>query len=782
MLALSPDFIPARYERAALAAQEARFEEAQRDIDIILAAQPAHLPAGMLRAQLLTQAGRDEEALLAHQQLAARFPHSIPAGMAAARLLVRRGNTEAALRQLDDLLNVHPGYREAALMWAELSIARGDYPPALARLATLDASDAPTRTRSLALAGLAHRRNGNSFAAVTTYDELAKLLPGDPQPRYLAGLTHREAERFDAAEAFWLDALKVDPLHFPSLQALVSLRLEQGAFATADELIQRSIRAHGEHAGLLYLQAAIAIIRDDIPVAERSLRRAIELQPDFMAAYRDLGRLYVRAGRVDDALRKLTSALEANEGDLTTLMMLATLLQQTGRDDEAITRYEQILARHGDFPGALNSLAYLYGVRGEQPARALQLAQRARELAPREPAVADTLGMIALQHGMARWAYNLLMECAVPLAHDPEVMHHLARACLAMGREDEAREHLARALATDEEFPGRSRATVLADVLRLPLEAVNETHAGDIAHWMEAMPSEPPVLARVAALEMSRGNMEAALAAHQHALDIRPEYVPSLAGMARIQLRQGNTSAALDTARRARAMQSGSPALTMLLGQAAYQSGDYPWALSLLGEAVKELPRDAAAHFHHGLAALMSGRIQEAHASAAKAFQLTPVADDEVERRRLFVQALEMYATRDGPPITEVAMVWADREDDPWLGPLIQLVRARFAGNDAEVRYRALMDRYPGWPLPSRDWVSLRIASGQVDEPTLQHAREVRERMPDNHRANRNYALALAMSGQMKPAAFYLKQYLALAPDDREAATWLEKVEVALAP
>jgi hypothetical protein len=27
-----------------------------------------------------------------------------------------------------------------------------------------------------------------------------------------------------------------------------------------------------------------------------------------------------------------------------------------------------------------------------------------------------------------------------------------------------------------------------------------------------------------------------------------------------------------------------------------------------------------------------------------------------------------------------------------------------------------------------------------------------------------------------------LKQYLALAPDDREAATWLEKVEVALAP
>ncbi len=782
MLIQSPRFVAARYERAALDAQEDHTLSAQKDLDEILSIQPDHLPARMLRAQLLLRTGNKDASLDAHRKLTARFPRSIPAGLATARLLAGHGDIDAALNQLDALLNHYPDLPEAVLMWAELSVARGDFPPALARLARLHDLDHDTRSRALLLTGLAHRRHGNSFAAVSTYEELANLLPGDPQPHYLAGLTHREAGRISAAADAWGAALEIDPIYFPALQGLVVLRLEQGRLEEAQELIDEKLLGHDDVAALHYLRAAVATARDDIPVAELSLRRAIELKPDFTVAYRDLGRLYVRNGRVEDALRKLTDALATDPGDETSLMLMATLLQQSGRIDEAVARYEEVLIQKPDFVTALNNLAYLYAVRDEQSGRALQLALRARELAPRDPAVADTLGMIAFQQGSYRWSRTLLSECEAALGNDPEVMHHLGQACLALGEENEARDYFEKALASNQKYPGHNTAELLIGVLKLPLERVNETHAEILQQWLAAMPATPPVLARQAALERQRGEYDVALDLHQQALSIWPEYIPSLVAMTRMHLDRNETEAALETARHARSLRPSSPALTFLVGQAAYQSGDYPWALSLYAEALNAQPDDANRYFHHALAALMTGRVQDAYASAVQSLRIARATDDGADRYQAFVDMLAWYATGETPLASGEVTDDSAWIHDPWLRPLIRLSRARFAGDDAARIYHELIQEYPGWPLPRRDLVSWRIARGDVDDDMLRMAREVRDKMSGNISANRNHAIALAMHGSAAQAAFYLKQLLEMSPDDQEAASWLNKIEAAQVP
>ena len=58
--------------------------------------------------------------------------------------------------------------------------------------------------------------------------------------------------------------------------------------------------------------------------------------------------------------------------------------------------YERILAENPRFAPAANNLAYLLSETGGDKERALQLAHVAKEAAPDEPHISDTLGWIVI--------------------------------------------------------------------------------------------------------------------------------------------------------------------------------------------------------------------------------------------------------------------------------------------------------------------------------------------------------------------------------------------------
>ena len=71
--------------------------------------------------------------------------------------------------------------------------------------------------------------------------------------------------------------------------------------------------------------------------------------------------------------------------------MLAIIANRQGHADEAIRRYEQILAIDSEAAMAANNLAYLYVEQGRSLDRAIELASMAQKRMPNEPTVADTL-------------------------------------------------------------------------------------------------------------------------------------------------------------------------------------------------------------------------------------------------------------------------------------------------------------------------------------------------------------------------------------------------------
>ena len=135
------------------------------------------------------------------------------------------------------------------------------------------------------------------------------------------------------------------------------------------------------------------------------------------------------------AISRLEILLEQDPKNVSQRLILAKLEEEEGHVAKAAAAYEQILADHPEFVGALNNLAYLCAGPLEDLDRALELAAKARKLQPDSAAVADTLGWIHYQ----RKEYQQALRCSKKAASDApsieEIQYHLGNGPLHAGPE-----------------------------------------------------------------------------------------------------------------------------------------------------------------------------------------------------------------------------------------------------------------------------------------------------------------------------------------------------------
>jgi tetratricopeptide (TPR) repeat protein len=178
------------------------------------------------------------------------------------------------------------------------------------------------------------------------------------------------------------------------------------------------------------------------------------------AADRRLAELDLREAYLDSARTRLLSLLKGQPGDLSVVLDLALTEYRAGHWGDAIGYYEKALQINPNSLAALNNLAFLLADTLKDPDRALQLAQRAKLLAPDDPAVNDTLG----------WAYYVKGDYASAVKSmilnkvlTPKWKCHLAMAYLKMGKRDEAGAMLQAALRQDPSLPEARRVRAMLD-------------------------------------------------------------------------------------------------------------------------------------------------------------------------------------------------------------------------------------------------------------------------------------------------------------------------------
>jgi tetratricopeptide (TPR) repeat protein len=457
MTKAAPDYLPGWRRQAELAYQERRYDDSLKALEVLLKKNAQDLDGHLLRGRVYLARREATLAIQEFQEVLKLEPALAPARFQMAQAYLQTGNVQQAKAELKLTTEAMPSHAEATLQLALLNIQSGAVQPAIEELEKLIKRD-PHVTQAYVLLGMAHMARREPKKAEEAYRRLMARAPKDPRGPDFLGVSLLAQGKTGEARREFEASLVLRPGYVDPLAHLVRLDLHEKKPQAALERVQREITRVPQSARLHQLLGRLHESRREPAQAEAAYVKAIELEPELVGPYVDLAGFYGKAGRFEQGLTRAGEALKVNPKNRQALMFAGMLSEGKGDLKGAMEAYERILADSPRFAPAANSLAYLLQETGGDKERALQLAQVAKEVAPDDPYISDTLGWILHQRGVHQRAVALLQESTTKLPEHPVVRYHLGMAQLAAGNKDAAKRELEQALRLQASFPGADEA------------------------------------------------------------------------------------------------------------------------------------------------------------------------------------------------------------------------------------------------------------------------------------------------------------------------------------
>jgi Flp pilus assembly protein TadD len=187
--------------------------------------------------------------------------------------------------------------------------------------------------------------------------------------------------------------------------------------------------------------------------ALRDLRAALEEEPAFTDALRELYRILSMRGASEELITILENARRARPEGVVASNLLALTYERAGRKAEAASLLVEILKSSPRDVATLTNLAGMRA-RGGDPTSALALLQRAHEVDPSNPKVLTDL-VLALGSMKDLAGAREVFSSAGSAAERAELLNAMAYACVANGLPEEAKGLIHRSL---EREPGQPEA------------------------------------------------------------------------------------------------------------------------------------------------------------------------------------------------------------------------------------------------------------------------------------------------------------------------------------
>jgi putative PEP-CTERM system TPR-repeat lipoprotein len=419
-------FVPGRLILAGLLAAAGRREEAERELQQVLALDPANTAALASLAQL--NLGRGDRAGAADLLTRAlSTSDTAPLHLALARVRLQQNDINAAEEQIEAARTLSPESPEVAAARGLLALAKGR-PGDGVRFLRIAQTALPERPDIALALGEALAANGDLAGARETLRHAVEVTPGSVAVRAALGAAELGLGNADAA----LDV------------------------ATALE------RDYPQQAAGYLLEADVLIAQRRYDAAAGRFDLAYQRSPDFDVLSRWVMALRL-AGKPDAVEPPLSAWVKQNPADLPGRLLWADVLQGEGRNDEALDQYGRVLELDPENIVALNNAAWLYHEAGAS--QALDFAQRAARLAPENPAVLDTLGWILVQMNRPKDGIDPLQKAAGLAPEEPDIQYHVAQTQILLGQNEEGRKTLQALLATKRPFSERDAAEALLEKL-----------------------------------------------------------------------------------------------------------------------------------------------------------------------------------------------------------------------------------------------------------------------------------------------------------------------------
>ncbi|HRR41918.1 MAG TPA: tetratricopeptide repeat protein, partial [Syntrophales bacterium] len=199
----------------------------------------------------------------------------------------------------------------------------------------------------------------------------------------------------------------------------------------------------------------------DYAGARKSLETALTMDPDSLEAMLAMAQLEQSEGSLDNALARYEKLMAKNPDNAGIALLTASLLERKGDPVKAKAIYEDVLKKNPNAAPAANNLAFYYAEyepTKDNIAKAEKLIAPLLEKHANVPHVVDTAAWVYYRKGEYEKARGLLLSVYESASRFPAIQYHLGMTYLRLGDNEKARTHLQLALKGREQYPGRTEA------------------------------------------------------------------------------------------------------------------------------------------------------------------------------------------------------------------------------------------------------------------------------------------------------------------------------------
>lgn len=384
------------------------------------------------------------------------------ATMARARLYngmteIMSGQVEVGKKEVAEAVRLAPEDIRARLVLGDLYL-KSNAPAAAEREALAVLSRNPANLPAALIYGDSFLLRKDWRKAEQVYTAMTRQLPANAVGYFKMGLSKRLQGRPQEASSFFMEAVKRNPQDLASVNEYVFALMSAKQPGKAKEVVEE-YRAKDPKNPLVWDMAGrFFLAARSSGEAEAAFLKAIELAPDFVKPYYELGVLYASERKLPESEARLLNAVQKNDRDVGVLVLLGVVQNSLGKIDEANKRYRHALDLAPRNTLAANNLAANLSDHGGNLDEALKFAQTAREAAPDDPNVAETLGWVYYRKGLYESAAPLLAEASAKLSKNASVRYHYGMLLAKRGKKKEAAAELSAALAISGRFAGAEEA------------------------------------------------------------------------------------------------------------------------------------------------------------------------------------------------------------------------------------------------------------------------------------------------------------------------------------
>lgn len=347
-----------------------------------------------------------------------------------ASLHQQQNNLEQALTICTELLKQHPDFYPAWSLKARLQATGQDFKGAIKTINQALKTFKQDKSFSLLKARLLIKDKDIKQAS-KVFAELHEQHPNDAHILLPLALTQLELEDHSAAKLSLQKLLNLHQMQSEAHYYLGRIEQYQGNDLAA---LNHYLAMKG---GREYLAAQGAIInihmkQGNHPQALNHVRQQRTIDNENQQAYFLMEvDILNRSGEYDASLKVLNAALKAYQDSTDLRYSRAMVAEKLGNLDQLEKDLNHIISLEPDNATALNALGYTLADRTSRLDEALVLIEKALQLAPKDPAILDSLGWVYFRMGKLKQALTLL-EQAFALFPDAEVAAHLGEVLWAL--------------------------------------------------------------------------------------------------------------------------------------------------------------------------------------------------------------------------------------------------------------------------------------------------------------------------------------------------------------